>query len=165
MSVPDFPAIVPSSRTFTHGRFPANVWNGARGAADAVRQGIGSHEHQLGLTYLGLTMEESAAIRTHFNQALSTYDTFDLPTTVWCAEDPMTAGLIDGHQWRYASPPSYVNVGCALVNVSVELVTAPWSATFKGLPNHLGSLADVGLGVPVAGDELAYNGSSWWSQP
>lgn len=165
MSAPDFPAMVPSSRTFTHGRFPATVWAGARGTADAVRHGIGSHEHMLSLIYLGLTMEEAGALRTHYNQALSTYDTFDLPAMVWSAEDPMTASLIDGHQWRYSAAPSTVNVGCALVNVTISLVSAPWAATFKGLPNHLGSLADVGLGVPVAGDQLTYNGSSWWSQP
>ncbi len=102
MSAPDFPDLIPSSRTFTHGRFPATVWNGARGAAAAVRQGIGSHEHRLGLTYLGLSMAEGAVFRVHFNQALSTYDTFDLPAVVWAGSPQLPAGFLRKARW----PPS-----------------------------------------------------------
>jgi hypothetical protein len=160
-----FPDRQPSSRAFTHGIFPQTTMRGSRGAVAMVRHGIGSHGHQLSLSYVGLTIAEASEFRTHYNQAETTFATFALPSSVWSDGDAFTANLIDGHQWRYQSPPTYENVGCDHQNVTVSLITAPWSATFKGLPNHLGSLMDVGLGVPVAGDELAYNGSSWWSQP
>lgn len=160
-----FPDRAPSARTFTHGIFPQTVMRGARGAAQQVRHGIGSHGHQLSLSYVGLTVEQAAEFRTHYNQSETTFATFALPASVWSNGDAFTASLIDGHQWRYLEPPRYENVGCGLQTVILSLITAPWSATFKGLPNHLGSLMDVGLGVPVAGDQLAYNGSSWWSQP
>ena len=164
MSVVAFPALIPSARTHTAGVMPVAQYRAAAGGRALTRLGIGSHGHQLTLEFTQIEMASAALIRRHWAAAGGTAETFDLPAEVWSAGVfgvPMVAGL----QWRYASRPEFEDDedACGRQNVTVALTTAPCSMTYRGVERTLGSLMDVGLGAPMAGQELVFNSSCWIS--
>jgi hypothetical protein len=162
MSVVAFPALLPSSRVHTAGAFPTALYRSAAGFRAQTRVGIGSHGHEVSLSFDNLPMASAALIRSHWANAGGTAETFDLPAVVWSAGQfgvPLVAGL----QWRYAAQPEFRDEECERQSVSVRLVTAPCSMDYRGVELHLGSLLDVGLGAPMEGQELVFNGSCWIS--
>lgn len=154
-----FPALVPSSRSFTLGTHPTAVFRSSGGARGAARQGIGSHGHQMSLGFTGLTVAQAALIRAHYRSQGGTAETFDLPSEV--TGGMFNVPLVAGLQWRYKDAPEFKDNGCGYQDADVQLVTAPCAMTYRGVPSSLGSLLDVGLGAPEAAEQLVFNGSCW----
>jgi hypothetical protein len=130
MSVVAFPALLPSSRVHTAGAFPTALYRSAAGFRAQTRVGIGSHGHEVSLSFDNLPMASAALIRSHWANAGGTAETFDLPAVVWSAGQfgvPLVAGL----QWRYAAQPEFRDEECERQSVSVRLVAA---LLYKSIP-------------------------------
>ena len=119
-----FPALVPSSRTFTPGEYPATAFNGFSGAQNRVRHSNVFLSAQLRLTFLGLTQAQMLDIWNHYNSRRGEFRSFDLPAEV-ASYGSITDYVPGNYLWRYAGPGSVEDLPCGGHNVSLTLETVP----------------------------------------
>jgi hypothetical protein len=119
-----FPALVPSSRTFTPGEYPATAFNGFSGAQNRVRHSNVFLAAQLRLTFLGLDEAEMLDIWDHYSNRQGEFRSFDLPTEV-VSYGSITDYVPGNYLWRYAGPGSVEDLPCGGHNVSLTLETVP----------------------------------------
>jgi hypothetical protein len=119
-----FPALVPSSRTFTPGEYPATAFSGFSGAQNRVRHSNVFLAAQLRLTFLGLTQAQMLDIWNHYNGRRGEFRSFALPTEV-VSYGSITDYVPGNYLWRYAGPGSVEDLPCGGHNVSLTLETVP----------------------------------------
>jgi hypothetical protein len=119
-----FPALVPSSRTFTPGEYPATAFSGFSGAQNRVRHSNVFLAAQLRLTFLGLTQAQMLDIWNHYNGRRGEFRPFALPTDV-VSYGSITDYVPGNYLWRYAGPGSIEDLPCGGHNVSITLETVP----------------------------------------
>jgi hypothetical protein len=119
-----FPALVPSSRTFTPGEYPATAFSGFSGAQNRVRHSNVFLSAQLRLTFLGLTQAQMLDIWNHYNGRRGEFRSFDLPAEV-ASYGSITDYVPGNYLWRYAGPGSVEDLPCGGHNVSLTLETVP----------------------------------------
>jgi hypothetical protein len=119
-----FPALVPSSRTFTPGEYPATAFSGFSGAQNRVRHSNVFLAAQLRLTFVGLDEAEMLDIWNHYNGRRGEFRSFDLPTEV-ASYGSITDYVPGNYLWRYAGPGSVEDLPCGGHNVSITLETVP----------------------------------------
>ncbi len=119
-----FPALVPSSRTFTPGEYPATGFSGYSGAQNRVRHSNVFLAAQLRLTFLGLDEAEMLDIWNHYSNRRGEFRSFDLPTEV-VSYGSITDYVPGTYLWRYAGPGSVEDLPCGGHNVSLTLETVP----------------------------------------
>jgi hypothetical protein len=119
-----FPALVPSSRTFTPGEYPATAFAGYSGAQNRVRHSNVFLSAQLRLTFLGLDEAEMLDIWNHYSNRRGEFRSFDLPTEV-VSYGSITDYVPGNYLWRYAGPGSVEDLPCGGHNVSLTLETVP----------------------------------------
>jgi len=122
--VTTFPALVPSSRTFTPGEYPATAFSGFSGAQNRVRHSNVLLAAQLRLTFLGLTQAQMLDIWNHYSGRRGQFRSFDLPVEV-VSYGSITDYVPGNYLWRYAGPGSVEDLPCGGHNVSLTLETVP----------------------------------------
>jgi len=122
-----FPALIPSSRVFTPGEYPATAFSGFSGAQNRVRHSNVFLAAQLRLTFLGLTQSEMLDIWNHYNGRRGEFRSFALPAEV-VSYGSITNYVPTNYLWRYAGPGSVEDLPCGGHNVSLTLETVPPTA-------------------------------------
>jgi hypothetical protein len=119
-----FPALVPSSRTFTSGEYPATAFSGYSGTQNRVRHSHVFLSAQLRLSFQGLSEEEMLDIWQHYSTMQGSYSTFELPTELLSGSS-ISNYVPDGYRWRYTGDGSVEDLPCGGHNVSLTLETVP----------------------------------------
>lgn len=145
--MPTFPAIAPSSRTFTPGDYPHSPFVALSGEQSRVRHSDAVLGASLELEFIRLTEAERLSIETHYLGQYGEMDSFPLPPETFSGFNPYDfiegAGL-----WRYAEPPEIEDFCGPTHDVRVRLVSAPGGVAGVEFGPVVASLAS---GAVVAG--------------
>lgn len=115
-----FPAINPTTRTWTPGTFGQSSFNAASGAEVRLLYGAVATGHGLSLTYSNVNETNALAFNTHYGTVQGNFQTFALPSQAFAGMT--TAFSIGTNKFRYAEPPSVEAVKPGIYNVSVSLI-------------------------------------------
>ena len=118
-----FPAIKPSSRSFTPGMVPTNSFASLSGKETRVILGDTMHGHAISLSFANLQEPAVKKITDHWYASLGTALSFSLSTAVWAGWAEYASAITDGQKWRYTGQPQIEGVSPGIMNVSVELVS------------------------------------------
>lgn len=119
-----YPALQPSSRSFSPGTYPVKTFKAQSGAETRLLYGNQRSGMTLELQYENITDANAELFVTHYDQVLGTYQTFSLPTAVkagWAASSS-TIDVTSATAWRYAEEPSITAVKPGLSKVQVKLI-------------------------------------------
>jgi hypothetical protein len=122
MPVAAFPAIKPSSRTWTPGSQPVQSFTALSGYEARVLLGPNPIGATLSLGFQNLTEAVFLQISAHYATAQGTYETFDLPVDAFAGITSYSGITPTGYKWRYSAPPSVEWVAPGIGNVSVSLL-------------------------------------------
>ena len=120
-----FPALKPSSRTFTPGERPHSVIGTLNGNNIRVRQSNVLVNQRLRLTFIALTEAQMLSIRTHYTGQQGRFLSFPIPNDLLSGVATPASFTPTGYSWVYAATPRVEDVGCNRYTVSVELMTVP----------------------------------------
>lgn len=118
-----FPAIVPSTRTFSPGNIPQSVQTSLSGVTSGFRRGNRRTEQTLSLGFTNLTEAQLNLIKAHFVDRQGTFDIFYLSAEVWNGYTTPPISLLSDYAWRYLTPPTISDGIVGRWSVDVELVT------------------------------------------
>ena len=118
-----FPAIKPSSRSFTPGMVPVSAFAALSGKETRVILGDTMHGHSISLSFSNLQEPAVKQITDHWYNRQGTALDFTLPADVWAGWVQYSSATTDGQKWRYAAQPEISAVTLGIMNVSVELVS------------------------------------------
>ena len=118
-----FPALKPSSRSFTAGVLPVSAFSSVSGKETRVIMGNKRHGHTVELEYINVQETPVKKILQHWNNRQGTALSFTLPSAVWTGWAQYTTGVPSNQQWRYAAEPKVDAVAPSIMNVSIELVS------------------------------------------
>ena len=120
----DFPALEPTSRTWTPGSEPVVVNTHITGFETRVLLGSSPVNAQLSLTFANRLEADSNQITAHYLAVRGTFETFDLPPEVFAGMTTYNFVKPATHKWRYISAPTveYVSPGISSVTVSLMAV-------------------------------------------
>jgi hypothetical protein len=140
-----FPALIPSSRTFTPGEYPVTPFSGYSGVQGRVRHSDVFLSAQLRLSFLGISEAEMLGIWNHYTARRGGYEPFDLPDEI--TEGTSLADYVPtGYRWRYGDEGSVEDLPCGGHNVSLTLESVAQVAVAA-----LG--ADLALALSLAAGE------------
>ena len=125
--MPTFPAIAPSSRTFTPGEYPHAAFTALSGEQSRVRHSDAVVGGSVDLTFTRLTEEERSLIEQHYLGQQGEFLAFSLPPETFSGFDPYDF-LEGAGQWRYAEPPEIEDFCGPHHDVRVRLVAATGGA-------------------------------------
>ena len=128
-----FPAIRPTTRTFTMGDYPSKTYTSLSGVIFKRAFGNRQTGYTLNLTFrnIGDTSElrsysgTAKQIIDHYNSVDGTYGKFTLPDRMFAGMDDGLESLIQAPtdiSWRYAAPPQVQSVKAGVSTVTVRLV-------------------------------------------
>ena len=128
-----FPAIRPTTRTFTMGDYPSKTYTSLSGVIFKRAFGNRQTGYTLNLTFrnIGDTSEllpysgTAKQIIDHYNSVDGTYDKFTLPNRMFAGMDDVLQSLLQEPtdiSWRYAAPPQVQSVKAGVSTVTVSLV-------------------------------------------
>ena len=120
-----FPALVPSTRTFTPGDVPNVKQVALSGVTGGFRRGNRRIGQSLSLSFQRLTQVQLDLITAHYVDRQGSFDIFFLSSEVWSGYTTPAVPLISDFAWQYAGPPSITDSSCGLWEVEVELQTIP----------------------------------------
>ncbi len=121
-----FPALKPSTRTFTPGRHPHSEISTLSGLQTRVRTSNAILEQRLRLTFTALTEAEMLSIRNHYTQQQGQFLSFNIPADLLSGTTTPSAFTPTGYSWLYANRPQIADIGLQRYDVSIELVTTPF---------------------------------------
>lgn len=115
-----FPALEPSTRTYTPGTSASTELPVLDGYETSVRHSNASVGHILRMTFTALSSADRFSLVSHY--ALhGTFEPFDLSATTLIATNLTFPA---NYLWRYLSTP-VINQSCLIINASVELQLLP----------------------------------------
>jgi hypothetical protein len=139
-----FPALIPSSRAFSPGEYPATAFAGYSGAQNRVRHSNVFLAAQLRLTFLGLNEAQMLDIWNHYNGRRGEFRSFALPAEV-VSYGSITDYVPGTYQWIYTGPGQVDDLPCGGHNVTLTLETVPpSSASVVGTQLFIGMRLTVG---------------------
>ena len=115
-----FPALTPSTRTYTPGAYAHTIAQTLDGDTRSVRHSNGEIGNRLRMGFVDMTRAEHFSLVSHF--ALhGTFATFDL-----AAATIVAAGITVpfGYLWRYAASPEIEEI-CGRIDVTIDLELLP----------------------------------------
>lgn len=122
MTVAAFPAIKPSSRTWTPGSQPVQSFTALSGYEARVLLGPNPIGATLSLGFQNLTEAVFLQIISHYATAKGTYEVFDLPADAFAGMTSYSGVTPSGYKWRYSGPPTIDWVAPGIGNASVSLL-------------------------------------------
>lgn len=120
-----FPALKPSSRSFTPGSYPNTPFKSWSGAESRVRHGNVMLESSLRLTFTGINETQMLSILTHYQGQRGNYESFVLPNDVWSGVGSVSDYSLSGYRWCYTEPPIITDLPCGGHIVELSMVTVP----------------------------------------
>jgi len=149
--MPTFPAIAPSSRSFTPGEYPHAAFTALSGEQSRVRHSDAVVGGSIDLSFIRLTEEERSLIEQHYLGQQGEFLAFSLPPETFSGFDPYEflegAGL-----WRYAEPPEIEDFCGPHHDVRVRLVAATGGAPGASLgPITLSMSSGAATGASLPG--------------
>jgi hypothetical protein len=120
----NFPALIPSSRTFVPGNYPSTLYQGISGAENRVRSSNVLTDSTLTLQFIGLSEAEVLAILLHYQARRGSYGNFSLPAEVWSGVSNAADYTLQGYAWSYLEPPVVEDYPCGQHGVEVQLSTS-----------------------------------------
>jgi hypothetical protein len=120
-----FPALIPSTRTYTPGGVPAAMQVALSGATSGFRRGNRRIAQTLALSFQRLEESDVTLVRNHYDGRSGSFDIFFLSSEVWNGYTTAPVPLLSDYAWRYVSPPNITDSSCGRWDVEVELETVP----------------------------------------
>ena len=129
----NFPALRPTTRTFTMGDYPSKTYTSLSGVIFKRAFGNRQTGYTLNLIFKNIgdtteLLENSGTVKRiidHYNSADGTYDKFTLPNRMFAGIDDDLEELLQAPidiSWRYAAPPQVQSVKAGVSTVTVRLV-------------------------------------------
>lgn len=118
-----FPALVPSSRTYSPGDIPQARKVSQSGVATGFRRGNRRTNQTLSLSFTNLTEAQVDLIKAHYVDRQGSFDIFFLPSEIWSGYSTPPVSLLSDYAWRYSSPPTVTDGIVGRWGVDVELVS------------------------------------------
>lgn len=138
-----FPALTPSSRTFTPGRHPHSEIPTLDGLQTRVRTSNVVLEQRLRLAFVALTEAQMLSIRSHYNTQQGRFLSFSIPDSLLSGMTTPANFTPTGYSWIYAGAPQVEDIpGTQRYTVNVELITVPPEGA-----NVNGAEFDVSIGL------------------
>ena len=134
MTAVSFPALVPSSRSYSPGVFPEQQFQAQNGAVVRVRYGNQRYSSSLSLTFANIEDEDAASILQNYVQVMEGDNYAEFTTsnvaagagTVVAGEEgdliPWIRETNSILKWKYAKPPSVTSVKKGLSTVTCEFI-------------------------------------------
>jgi hypothetical protein len=126
-----FPALIPSTRTYSPGEYPITPHPLMSGSEIRVRHSNTVLGVRLRLTFQAASSADVVAVRNHYNGRQGGFLPFAIPVELLSGVTTPADFTPAGHQWVYASRPSVVDVPIAgdtptnRHDLVVELATVP----------------------------------------
>jgi hypothetical protein len=120
-----FPALTPSTRTFTPGDVPNVKQVSLSGMTGGFRRGNRRIAQGLSMSFQRLTQAQIDLITAHYIDRQGSFDIFYLSNEVWSGYTTPPVALIDDEAWQYAAPPNITDSSCGRWEVEIELQTVP----------------------------------------
>lgn len=117
-----FPAVKPSSRSWTPGTRAQTVYTAMDGVEVRFVHGTRVTGQRLTLVFENVTESEGVSITDHFATNGTTYGVFDLPAAVFAGMNSYSYTNDALNSWRYAAPPVVNYITPGYQTVSVELL-------------------------------------------
>jgi hypothetical protein len=140
-----FPALIPSTRTFTPGDVPNVKQVSLSGMTSGFRRGNRRIAQGLSLSFQRLTQVQLDLITAHYVDRQGSFDIFYLSPEVWSGYTTPPVPLLSDFAWQYAGAPSITDSSCGRWEVEVDLQT---------IPIDLSDLVFDGEGAPAAPSRL-----------
>lgn len=124
-----FPALIPSTRTYSPGEFPHSVHGVYDGSEARVRHSNTVLGVRLRLFFPALTTAELLTVIAHYNGQRGRFLPFVIPVELLSGVDTPADFTPAGHQWRYATKPTVEDISITgpsssnVHNLTVELET------------------------------------------
>ena len=116
-----FPALTPSTRTYTPGEMPSVNHVTQNGAVTGFRRANRIAGQKLSLGFTNLTETQLNLIKDHYIDRNGSFDIFFLPADVWNGYVVPPVGLFSDTAWRYANSPKITDGIIGRWSVDVEL--------------------------------------------
>ncbi len=123
------PNLAPSSRSFTAGEYPQNVFEAQNGAKSVIRYGNKAVNAKLTLGFTNISDTEANNIIDNYINVNSDWDyiTFTASQGLQGIEndslkDQVIDGASSGLRWRYSAPPTIRSVQPGINNVTCSFV-------------------------------------------
>ena len=146
-----FPALKPSTRTYTPGEYPNSAFKAISGIEGRVRHSNVMLDASLRLTFNGITEVQMLSILTHYNTQRGGFRSFELPSDVWVGLSSLTSFTPSGYTWRYAGSPAVTDIFNGYHTVEVTLVTVPpEGAAITGIELTVSASMSAGAGTGTA---------------
>lgn len=122
-----FPALAPSEREYSPGRYPNTLYQAIGGDQNSVRHGNVMIESTLRLSYIAVTEGEMLSFLQHYASQRGSYGSFGLPAVVFSGSSRAEDYTLSGYAWSYAAPPEVEDLPCGnhMVSVTLESAVAP----------------------------------------
>ena len=128
-----FPAIRPTTRSFSMGDYPSKTYTSLSGAIFKRAFGNKATGYMMNLTFknIGDTQELRSLSGTvkqildHYNSVYGTFEKFNLPDRMFAGMNSSLKGVVQAPSnisWRYAEPPRVESVKSGLSTVTVKLI-------------------------------------------
>ena len=126
MPVP-FPAIRPSSRSYSPGAYPQTDFVAQNGTRTVIRYGSRRVDSELSLTFQNITDNQAASILDNFEKVNGAWDYVTFTNNSGSAGassrlSPYIREIWSGLRWRYSAPPSLQSVKPGLSTVTCKFV-------------------------------------------
>lgn len=148
-----FPALIPSSRVFTPGEYPATAFSAFSGVQNRVRHSNVLIAAQLQLSFIGLPEADMLAIWQHYANRQGGFQAFALPAEI-VSNGSITDYVPGVYLWRYAGPGVVEDLPCGGHNITLTLETVPpVAANVIGV--DLRVVLSLAAGAGAAGEYVA----------
>ena len=124
-----FPAISPSSRSFTAGEYPQTVFEAQNGAKSIIRYGNKAVNAKLSLGFTNISddkvndiIDNYIAVNSDWDYVIFTVDRGLQGIEATDLQNQVTSGASSGVKWRYDGPPKVTSVQPGINNVSCKFV-------------------------------------------
>ena len=124
-----FPALTPSSRSFSPGKYPQTVFEAQNGAKTIISYGARRTDARLNLSFTNISDLEALKIIDNYKDVNQNwnYITFDDSHGLGGIESSFLSSMIQNGdnvvcRWRYDGPPEYSSVFPGVANVSCSFV-------------------------------------------
>jgi hypothetical protein len=122
-----FPALIPSSRTFTPGSYAFTSWRSRGGRSSQSQHSNALVDQRLRLGFLAIGQADLVQLQLHWAQVRGRFGLFDLPEAVWGGTAGGAVFTPERYAWRYVAQPAVEDVSCGWFDVTVELEMLPRS--------------------------------------
>ena len=122
MTAVSFPALVPSSRSYSPGVFPEQQFQSQNGAVVRVRYGNQRYSSSLSLTFANISDESAKSILENYVAVMGDDKYHILRQRCQGVSTGLVPWIKSNTKWKYAKPPSVTSVKPGLSTVTCEFI-------------------------------------------